>query len=134
MATVLDTGSSQPNNGSASTNIPVTASPVKVAEFGLSPYVSTNKIMLSFTAGVTTTLALPTLLFKIVRDTTVIFTTRSRVEVALGQPQTISFQAVDLNVPVGNHAYFVTVELENPLLNSASIIGPISFNGVAYSL
>ncbi|MFJ7994678.1 exosporium protein C [Peribacillus frigoritolerans] len=134
MPTFLDSGSSVPSNGSGTLSIPVPSSPIKLAEFGLNLSNSINRVILDATVGVTAQAGNPTLLFKVFRDSGIILTVRGELQLSIDQNRTISFQAIDLNVPAGSRAYSITIELENPsLLNSARVVGPITFSGVAFT-
>lgn len=133
--TYLGSGSSNPSGSSDSLNINVPSTPIKLAAFGLGIPVADNRVILNATVGIRASLGNPTVLFKVYRDTAVIFSVRAELQIALAQFNTVTFQAIDLNVPVGsNYAYSITAELVNSnLLNNATIVGPITFSGVATS-
>ena len=64
-----------------------------------------------------------------------IYTSREAVLLSVGQEQTVTVHAIDLNVPVtSNQGYSLTVELENSLLTGAVVTGPVEFSGVSYTL
>ncbi|MFE0565562.1 exosporium protein C [Priestia megaterium] len=136
MPIFLNSGSSVPTNGSGTVAIPVPSSPntLKLAEFGFNLSNNQNRVILNATVGITAQIGNPMILFKVFRDTGIILTVREELQIGFSENKTISFQAIDLNVPTGNRAYFVTAELENSsILNSATIVGPITFSGVAFT-
>ncbi|SDM60217.1 hypothetical protein SAMN04488137_0971 [Fictibacillus solisalsi] len=133
MPTYLGSGSSVPTDSSGSLNINVPSTPIKLAAFGLSIPAPDNRVILNATVGISASLGNPTVLFKIYRDTGIIFSTVTELQLSVAQNATVTFQAIDLNVPVGsNYAYSITAELVNSnLLNNALITGPITFSGIA---
>ncbi|TCP23791.1 hypothetical protein EV207_12814 [Scopulibacillus darangshiensis] len=131
MATVIDFNASVPANGSNTIFIPINAQPLKIAGFGLGITTPSNTVIIDTTVGVVNTLGNPVLLFKVLRNTQVILTVREEVQLAVGESKTVSFQSVDVDVPTGSQGYTVTVEIENGLVNSAAVSGPITHSGVA---
>ncbi|USK46567.1 hypothetical protein [Cytobacillus oceanisediminis] len=138
MATVYSTGISIPSNGSGSLNRPVPSTPggITLAAFGLPIPQPQAKVILNGTIGITASILNPTLIIQVFRGDQVIFSAREETQLAIGQSQTISFTAAELNVPVSsNQAYSMVIRVENPIiiLNGATVTGPVTFTGVAYS-
>ena len=134
MANTFSIGTSVPAQGSGSLNRTITGSPLKLAEFGLAIPGGANRVLLNATVGVESSLLAPVLLFTIFRGSQVIFTSREEVLLSLGQEQTITVHAIDMNVPAtSNQAYSITVQLENSLLTGARVTGPVEFSGVSYN-
>jgi hypothetical protein len=132
---ILDYFVSAPSKSNNSLNRTVPASPgnIKLAEFGLSIPNPSNFVELTATVGWQATLGNPVVLFKIFRGTQIIFTTTDEIDLTLANTKTLAFNTVDFNVPTGQQKYTLTVELTNdlPLLNSAAVIGPVTFSGFA---
>ncbi|MFB5191992.1 hypothetical protein [Alicyclobacillus fastidiosus] len=133
MFTVYDAGTSTPGttNGSLSRAIPGTPSNIVLAAFGVATGAAPNKVLLSATVGISATLLTPDVLFSIIRDTGVIFTTLAEASVSATQDETVSFSAVDSNVPAGYHSYQLVATVTNPSLNSANVVGPVTFTGIS---
>ncbi|MCF6410203.1 hypothetical protein [Pseudalkalibacillus salsuginis] len=121
------------SNGSLNRVVPASPSTMKLAEFGLSLPTQAQQVELTATVGWETTAGSPIVLFKIFRGTQIIFTTTSQIDITVETSRTVAFNAVDFNVPAGRQVYSLTVELTNPvgLLNQASVIGPVTFTGIA---
>ncbi|MBY6037692.1 hypothetical protein KUV80_13560 [Fictibacillus nanhaiensis] len=134
---IISFGASVPTNGSQSLNrvIPNTPKAIRVAEFGLSVPRPQAKVHLHATIGVTSLVVNPTILFQVFRNSQVIFSMRHQTTVAVGESESVSFHAVDLNPPTGYHAYYFTAKVENPTLgtNQASEVGPVTFTGLNYT-
>lgn len=132
MATLISVGSSVPSNGNAPYSINVSNIPVRLAAFGLNVPNVPNRVFLNATIGIQSTLLNPTLVFQIVRDNSeVVATIRQQVLLTTNQYQIVSFNAVDINVPVGYHGYAITVAVEG-LIANAVVTGPITFSGESY--
>lgn len=135
MSNVISVGTSVPAQGSGSLNRTVTSTPILLAQFGLAIPQGANRVLLSATVGVRSSLLAPVLIFTILRGNQVIYTSREAVLLSVGQEQTVTVHAIDLNVPVtSNQGYSLTVELENSLLTGAVVTGPVEFSGVSYTL
>ncbi|WP_166000665.1 hypothetical protein [Bacillus sp. Cs-700] len=135
MSNVFSVGTSVPAQGSGSLNRTVTGTPILLAQFGLAVPQGANRVLLSATVGVRSSLLAPVLIFTILRGNQVIYTSREAVLLSVGQEQTVTVHAIDLNVPVtSNQGYSLTVELENSLLTGAVVTGPVEFSGVSYTL
>ncbi|MCU9614551.1 hypothetical protein OEV98_13485 [Caldibacillus lycopersici] len=133
MASLISVGSSVPSNGNSPYRINVSDIPVRLAAFGLIAPSGSNRIFLNATVGIQSTLVNPTLVFQILRDNSEVITTiRQQVLLTANQYQVISFNAVDIDVPAGNHGYAITATVEG-LLANAVITGPIIFSGESYS-
>ncbi|WLD92589.1 hypothetical protein [Alkalihalobacillus sp. AL-G] len=132
---ILDYFVSVPASANNSLNRVVPASPanIKLAEFGLSIPDPTNLVELTATVGWTATLGNPVLLFKIFRGSQIIFSTIDETDINVANVKTQSFNAVDSNVPAGQRVYSLTVEQisDEPLINTASVTGPVTFTGLA---
>ncbi|WP_347550656.1 hypothetical protein ABFG93_03395 [Pseudalkalibacillus hwajinpoensis] len=129
---IFDFSSSVPSSGSQSLNrsIPTSPSTIKLAAFGLFVPDQSNNVKLDATVGLEATALTPTILFKVFRNTGVIFSTRITVDADTGDFQTVSFQAIDTNAPTGFHSYSVTAELVPSIfLDSAQVVGPVTFSG-----
>jgi hypothetical protein len=135
LATVYSTGISIPSSGSNTLNRPVPSAPggITLAAFGLSIPQAQAKVILNGTIGITAAILNPTVLITVFRGSQVVFTAREETQLALGETQTISFTAAELNVPAGYFGYSMVISVENPLLNGATVTGPVTFTGVAYS-
>jgi hypothetical protein len=135
LATVYSTGISIPSSGSNTLNRSVPSAPggVTLAAFGLSIPQEQAKVILNGTIGITAAILNPTVLITVFRGSQVIFTAREETQLALGETQIISFTAAELNVPAGYFGYSMVISVENPLLNGATVTGPVTFTGVAYS-
>ncbi|WP_221566909.1 hypothetical protein [Alkalihalobacillus sp. TS-13] len=132
---ILDYNVSAPatSNGALNRVIPASPATIKLAEFGLSIPTNTNQVELTATIGWEATLGTPIVLIKIFRGSQIIFTTTSQIDVSVENNRTVSFNAVDFNVPAGPQAYSITIELTNSqgLLNQGAVIGPVTFTGMA---
>ncbi|MGG1551496.1 exosporium protein C [Paenibacillus ferrarius] len=134
MTQVFSIGTSVPGTTSGSLSRTVTTSPITLAQFGLAIPQGANRVILNATVGVTSTLLAPVLLFNVLRGNAVIFSCREEVLLSAGQELTVSFQAIDTNVPAtSNQGYTLTVQLETGLLVGATVTGPITFSGVSYT-
>ena len=103
---------------------------INLAAFGLFVPDQTNRVELNATIGLQATALTPTILFKVFRNTGVIFSTRISADVDFGEFKTVSFQAIDTNAPAGFHSYSVTAELlPSIILNEAQVVGPLTFSG-----
>jgi len=135
MLTIFDYGASTPavGSGSLSRAVPATPTTITLAEFGLGVGSFSNKVQLNATVGIAATLANPSFLFSIIRDTGVIFTTLAQAALNVSEDQTIAFEAVDIDVPPGYHDYLLLVTNVNPLplVNQGNVIGPITFTGLS---
>ncbi|MGP4078888.1 hypothetical protein ACTWQL_03165 [Pseudalkalibacillus sp. R45] len=132
---ILDYNVSAPasSNGALNRVIPASPTTMKLAEFGLSIPDNTNHVELTGSVGWEATLGTPIVLIKIFRGSQIIFTTTSQINLSIEDNRTVSFNAVDFNVPAGPQAYSITIELTNSLglLNQGSVIGPLTFTGMA---
>lgn len=133
MAQIVDTGRSLTSSGSQTLSLPIVSAPntLTLAEFGLS-VAANGVVQLEGTVGFQTTLGVPNVIFRILRNGQQIFNIgASGLAVLAIQPVGISFQ--DRNVPAGYHSYTLTVSNNslNTLLNLASITGPIEFSGIS---
>ncbi|MBW4081798.1 hypothetical protein [Paenibacillus sp. S150] len=133
MAQIIDVGRSTASTGSQTLSIPILspAQNLMLAEFGLATVLN-GDVLLNATIGFQTTVGIPSVVFTIYRDGQPIFNVGSSGLAVLAiQPITISF--LDLNVPVGYHAYTLGVANNslNILLNAASVTGPVTFSGVS---
>ncbi|MCA0993382.1 hypothetical protein [Pseudalkalibacillus hwajinpoensis] len=134
MSNVFNIGTSVPAQGSGSLNRTVTGTPILLAQFGLAVPQGANRVLLSATVGVRSSLLTPVLIFTILRGNQVIYTSREAVLLSVGQEQTVTVHAIDMNVPdTSNQGYSLTVELENSLLTGAVVTGPVEFLGVSYT-
>ncbi|WP_377889541.1 hypothetical protein [Alkalihalobacillus sp. R86527] len=130
--TIYDFKASVPTSGSETLNrnIPTSPSSIKLAQFGLYVPAQADFVQLHATVGVRATALNPTVLFKVFRDTGVIFSTRHSLDLDLFDLQTVSFQVIDDNPPAGAYSYYITAELDESIfLDSASVVGPITFTG-----
>ncbi|ULM99899.1 exosporium protein C (plasmid) [Peribacillus frigoritolerans] len=133
MANIVSVGTSVPAQGSGSLNRPVTTTPINLAEFGLDIPQGANRVILNATVGVTSALLAPVLIFNVFRGDQVIFSSREEGLLSAGQELTISFQAIDTNVPAtASQRYLVTVQLESAF-TAANVTGPVTFSGVSYT-
>ncbi|USB33663.1 hypothetical protein [Paenibacillus sp. YPG26] len=133
MAYVIDRGSSVASTGTGTLAIPILgpSDPIGLANFGLYTPAG-GSALLNATVGFQTTLGAPNVVFTIYRDGQPIFNVEASGLAALAiTPVNISF--LD-NAPEGYHSYLlvVTNNSTNILLNTASITGPVSFNGVSF--
>lgn len=134
MASLFSVGSSVPSNGNSPITINITSTPTRLAAFGLSTSSGANRVFLNATIGIRRILLNPVVTFKVIRDNSeVIATFRQQLLLSANEVETISFNAVDANVPLGSHGYAITAEIEG-LGSSASVVGPIIFSGESYSL
>ncbi|MDQ0901549.1 MULTISPECIES: hypothetical protein [unclassified Paenibacillus] len=138
-AEVINFGSSVPGNTTGSLNRPIPAAPggIILAEFGFALDVSqtANRIELIGTVGFTSTAGLPEVLFQITRGTQIIFAAQSST-VAVNENRIATFQMVENNVPVGVVLPYRILArvVNNPALNNASVLGPVTFSGTAYRI
>ncbi|WP_261131875.1 hypothetical protein [Bacillus sp. Marseille-Q3570] len=121
------------SNGALNRAIPASPSTIKLAEFGLSIPTNTNHVELTGSVGWEATLGNPIVLIKLFRGSQIIFTTTSQIDISVENNRTVSFNAVDFNVPAGPQAYSITIELTNSLglLNQGAVIGPVTYTGMA---
>lgn len=133
MFTIVDLNQSiaGTSSGSLSRSIPGTPATITLAEFGLATMSLPNKVLMTATVGISATLLTPDVLFSIIRDTGVIFTTLAEASVNTSTHETVSFNTVDLDVPTGYHDYKLLATVTNPSVNSANVIGPVTFVGVS---
>ncbi|GEO24667.1 hypothetical protein AAC03nite_04520 [Alicyclobacillus acidoterrestris] len=133
MYTVYDAATSVPSAtfGSLSRSIPGTPSNIVLAEFGLATSSPSPRVLLAATVGVSAVLLAPNILFSILRDGAVIFTTQSQESLTVIQNETISFTTADANVAPGYHSYQLVASLTNALLNAANVVGPVTFTGIS---
>jgi hypothetical protein len=112
--------------------IPVSPTTIALANFGLAVTQPSTDVSLTATVGITDVVGNPDVLFRIFRGTQVIFATRVST-VFVTENQTVTFHAVDANVPLGYFGYTVTAEAitASPLLNNAVVVGPITFSGTS---
>ncbi|MBP2001181.1 hypothetical protein J2Z69_002224 [Paenibacillus shirakamiensis] len=132
MATIIDRGSSVASTGTQTLSIPIlgTANPTTLATFGLFT-VTGGSALLSTTVGFQTTAGVPSVIFTILRDGQPIFNVgASGLSLLAITPINITF--LD-NAPAGYHAYSLVVANNslNILLNTASVTGPVSFDGIS---
>lgn len=134
MPIITDFNTSIPTSASGGVVRPVPASPatITLASFGLAVTQPSTDVALTATVGWRNNLGTPVLLFRIFRGTGVIYSARVST-VAILEQQTTTLHMVDLNVPVGYYGYSITVEAESgaPLLNNATVVGPIVMSGTA---
>lgn len=129
---IYDYKASVPTSGSQTLKrkIPNSPNTIKLAAFGLYVPTQTDFVDLQGTIGIQATALNPSILIKVFRDTGIIFTTRVSIDADLADFQTVSFQAIDISPPAGFYSYSVTAELVAlPILDSATVVGPISFIG-----
>jgi hypothetical protein len=130
---LVNYNSSVPTNFNDSISRIVTVTPIRVAAFGMTIFSDNTNIVLSGTVGYRSTLGAPEILFKVIRDTAVISSTLSS-PVAVGEFRNFPFNFVDINVPEGFHSYKLTAELTtDSITTEATIVGPVSFTGIAIS-
>jgi hypothetical protein len=118
--------SSVPTNFNDSINRTVTATPILLAEFGLSIPTSNTDVVLSGSIGFRSTLGVPEMLIKVLRGSTVVASTLSS-PVALGEFINITLSFVDRSLPAGYYVYRLTAELTtSSITTNASVVGPVS--------
>lgn len=132
MKVIQDFNASVPSNFSNSLSRPIPASPsnITLASFGLAVNSTGSTVVLIGTVGIESLLGLPDISLKIFRNTALIGTVSVNT-LAVSEARTTTFQVIDNNPPTGYHAYNLTAEVINPLLNQATAIGPISFSGTS---
>ncbi|MZQ85998.1 hypothetical protein GQF01_28245 [Paenibacillus sp. 5J-6] len=134
MSNIVSIGTSVPGSSSGSLSRVVSTTPITLAEFGLAIPQGPNRVLLTATVGITSTLLAPVLLFNVLRGNAVIFSARQEVLLSTGQELTISFQAIDTNVPAtSNQGYSFTVQLQPGLLTGATVTGPVTLSGISYT-
>ncbi|MED4155943.1 hypothetical protein [Priestia aryabhattai] len=132
MKVIQDFNASVPSNFSESLSraIPASPSSITLASFGLAVNTTNSTVLLIGTVGIESFLGLPDVSLKIFRNTALIGTIQVST-LAINEVRNNTFQIVDSNPPVGYHAYTLTAEVVNPLLNQATATGPISFSGTS---
>ncbi|NOV04262.1 hypothetical protein [Paenibacillus planticolens] len=134
MSNIVSIGTSVPGASSGSLSRTVTTTPITLSQFGLAIPQGANRVILDATVGITSSLLAPVLLFNVLRGNAVIFSCRQEVLLSTGQELTVSFQAIDSNVPAtSNQGYTLTVQLESSLLVGATVTGPVTFSGISYT-
>ncbi|WP_144635840.1 hypothetical protein [Priestia megaterium] len=130
MKVIQDFNASVPSNFSESLSrtIPPSPSSITLASFGLAVNVANSTVLLIGTVGIESFLGLPDVSLKVFRNTALIGTIQVNT-LAVNEVRNTTFQIVDSNPPVGYHAYTLTAEVVNPLLNQATVTGPISLSG-----
>ncbi|WP_349408594.1 hypothetical protein [Pseudalkalibacillus sp. SCS-8] len=134
---VLDYFFSAPadSNGDLNRAIPTAPTRIRLAEFGLKIPQNVNQVDLKATVGWSAVAGRPNVQFKIIRgNNQVIYSTTDEIDITVIEDKTVTFTAVDINVPAGQTKYAITVELTNPegALNQAAVTGPVTFSGTAY--
>lgn len=133
MANIFSIGTSVPGATSGSLSRTVTTTPITLSQFGLTIPQGANRVILEATVGITSSSTAPVLLFNVLRGNAVIFSSRQEVLTSTGQELTITFQAIDANVPAtSNQGYTLTVQLEAGLVG-ATVTGPVTFSGISYT-
>lgn len=124
-------GRSFPTNFEDGLNRPIPQSPdqITLAEFGFTTTATTDVIVLA-TIGWESVLAVPEVLFTVMRDGVVIGTARAGT-LAVDEEVATTFQLLDIDLPAGFHVYSLLAEVTNGILNDASVTGPVSFTGMA---
>lgn len=133
---VYSTGASVPTalSGGISRPIPSSPFPITLANFGLYVPQAGAKVFLNGTVGITAGIINPTILIQVYRESQMIFSSREQTQLAIGESQTISFTAAEMNAPIGYYGYSLVISVENLLINiGATVTGPVTFTGVAYS-
>ncbi|PFB01111.1 hypothetical protein CN383_12195 [Priestia megaterium] len=130
MKVIQDFNASVPSNFSESLSrtIPASPSSITLASFGLAVNTVDSTVLLIGTVGIESFLGLPDVSLKVFRNTALIGTIRVNT-LAVNEVRNTTCQIVDSNPPVGYHAYTLTAEIVNPLLNQATVTGPISLSG-----
>jgi len=132
MKVIQDFNASVPTNFSQSLSrtIPASPSSITLATFGLAVNNTGSNVLLIGTVGLESLAGLPDISLKVFRNTQIIGTIRVNT-LAVSEGRNTTFQIVDNNPPVGYHAYNLTAEVVNPLLNQAAATGPITFSGTS---
>jgi len=128
-----------PANGQTGfTPIPIPVAPtapVPLADLGIflsisPPAPTVNRVELVATVGIQSTLGIPHVQFRILRDGSEIFNTVQGAENGEEEFVTVTFEAVDFNVPLGFHTYTLDAQVLD-VGTTAQVVGPISFSGLA---
>lgn len=116
-------------------NVPMTPNKEILAQLGIfvAPAFPNNRVQLIMTVGAQGTEEVPALLFRVFRDTQEIFYGEQGLETSYEHFGLITFQVIDINVPVGAHGYSVYVENLNPE-TAAQVIGPINMSASVYAV
>ena len=109
--------------------IPQSADQITLAEFGFTTTVTTDVLVIA-TIGWEAVLAVPEVLFTVLRDGVVIGTARAG-NLAVDEEMTTTLQLLDIALPPGFHSYTLLAEITNGAGNEAAVTGPVSFTGVA---
>lgn len=136
MTIVYSTGVSVPTGLSGGMSRPIPASPatITLANFGLYVPQASAKVFLNGTIGITAGIINPTILIQVFRESQMIFSSREQTQLAIGESQTLSFTAAEMNAPIGYYGYSLFISVENSLITiGATVTGPVTFTGVAYS-
>ncbi|MCJ8010079.1 exosporium protein C [Lederbergia wuyishanensis] len=140
MVSIIDYQATQPSRRVNSVNIAIPQSPIRsvLATIRLTipqSNATNNRVQLISSVGVRGVTGTSQLLFRIFRDGLEIF--RFQVGVESDPTSEVNyvetFQAIDSNVSQGTHTYQVTVQ-NITSGTEATVVGPISFSGLAVAL
>lgn len=131
MADVINFGKSIPTNFFNGVARTLSASPTRLASFGMTIPTTQTDVILEGAVGVTSTAGSPEILFKIFRGTQVIGTALLST-VAVNETRNLVFSIIDENLPTGFFPFRITAEILNDTtINQATVVGPISLSGFA---
>ncbi|KIL34693.1 hypothetical protein SD71_18245 [Cohnella kolymensis] len=130
--TIVDYQISQPLIGTTTGAILIPASPsaVSLAEFGLNVTSAVNDVVIQGLVGITSTLLLPQLAVKVLRDHSLVVFAEQVNVTSVNSVEDVPIIFTDINAPMGFHSYTLTVELLFPSVTTgAFVIGPITLSG-----
>ncbi|MFB5192582.1 hypothetical protein [Alicyclobacillus fastidiosus] len=88
-------------------------------------------MLLSATVGISAVLLARNVLFSILRDTGVFFTTLAQESLTVVQNEPVSFSTAGVDVPGGYHSYQLVATVTNPVRNVADAVGPVTFTRIS---
>ncbi|ANX12100.1 hypothetical protein ABE41_008785 [Fictibacillus arsenicus] len=131
MAQIVSYNASVPTNFNDSISRTVPTTQIILAEFGLTiPTIDTD-VVLSGSVGLRSALGAPDVLFRVLRDSSVIASTISS-PLAILEFRNIPLSFVDRNVTTVFHVYRLTAQLStSSITTNATVVGPVSLIGNA---